>query len=711
MTRSIRFCAALVSVLFLISSISPAARADDDSNGPGNVRQSETRNSINSAIMAAVGPDRQMDEPRITLELKGVDILDVLKIISQRSELNIVAGKNVRGLVTLYLKNVKVRDALDTIVNSLELAYVEDSGIINVMTSKEFEDAYGKSFGKEYTTKAIPVQHASPAAVGLVVEKLKSPKGKMVFDERTHTLILSDRQENIAAMENAMAQLDKPLATEVFQLKFARGDELEAQLRDYLTPQTGILKVDKRTSQITVTDREEKLEQVREVIKALDVQPRQVLIQAQVIEVALFDAFRYGIDWEFVRQNVAKFSNVELKPAFDVAVPTAALGAGTLSTFTFGGLQGLSVVLSFLQNVGKTNTLSSPRITVINNEEAKLVDATRQPYVSQTVVQGQTTSQTADNIQFVDVGVTLTVVPTIADREKVVLKLKPEVSSQTGSLSVQSVSEGSDTPFTRSQIPIVSSQTLETTVVVKSGETLIVGGLIKDNEAKIRRKLPVLSDIPFLGAAFRSEQVSYQKTELVIFLTPYIVDGDATSKEHSKYFNEDDQLINFDLVGGYDFGKALKHSQGAFRIDHDPYWKMRSNKMPQYFAPKDLYERALPYENSLNEFNSYQEGKPLVDPDAAGKRYEIEVARETQARLAAAGVEGRVEVAVKVGKDGTIRDISWVDPGPVREADQRRVLRAVQDGGPFAAFPEGLASEEELLSLRLAVDRGDARKK
>lgn len=693
-----KILAGFTAFLLLVTALPVSVKAETPE--AENLILEETRHSFDSQALPIT------QEPRITFELKGVEVLDVLKIISQRSDLNIVAGKNVRGPVTLYLKDVPIRHALTTIMSSLDLAYVEENGIINVMTAKEYEDIYGRSFGKAYETKAIKVQYAAPAAVNLVVEKLKSPKGKSMMDERTNTLIITDRADNISVIETAVRELDQPLITKVYQLTYATVEDLDAQLRDYLTPETGVAKVDKRTNQITITDRIEKIEKIDEVVKALDRRPRQVLIQAQLIEVDLFDAFRYGIDWEFVRTNVGKFSTIDLQPAFDIAAPTAALGAGTLSTFTFGGIQGLSAVLSLLQNVGKTNTLSSPRITVINNEEAKLVDATRQPYVSQTVVQAQTSSQTADNIQFVDVGVTLTVVPTIVDDEKIILKLKPEVSSQTGTLNVQSVSEGSDTAFTRSSIPIVTSQTLETTVIVKSGETLVVGGLIKDNETKIRRKLPILSDIPFIGAAFRSETVDFNKTELVVFLTPYVVTGDETSKEHSKYFDADDQLVDFDLVGGGDFGKALKHSQGPFRLDHEPFWKIDDANLPQYLHPKDLYERANPYEGNLNQYEKYEEGKPLHEADALRKQYQAQVFKQVQGRVKSMtkNVEGQADIALRIAKNGTLKEASWIDPGPLTDRDQQRqILRSIQETLVFPSFPEGLKSDEELIALRLQI--------
>lgn len=694
----------MAALLLWIGIVLPAAVAGDDPQGLGQIQQEATRSSFDPGMGGALNAQ----QPRITLELKGVDVLDVLKLISQRSEMNIVAGKNVRGLVTLYLKNVQIRDAMDTIVNTLDLAYVEENGIINVMTGKEFEDLYGRPFGKEFVTRAIKIRHTSAASVNLVVEKHKSPKGKTVFDDRTSTLIVTDREQNIQSIEKAIAELDFPLITKVFSIEFAKVEDIEAQLKDYLTPQTGFMKMDKRTNQLTVTDRTEKVRQISRILKSLDIRPKQVLIQAQVIAVDLFDAFRYGIDWDYVRSQAGKFQSIELEPAFDVSAPAAAAGSGTLSTFTFSGFHGLNTVISMLQNVGKTNTLSSPRITVINNEEAKLVDATRQPYVSQTVVQGQTTSQTADNIQFVDVGVTMTVVPTIADRERIVLKLKPEVSTQTGTLDLQSVSEGSETAFTRSSIPIVSSQTLETTVMVKSGQTLVVGGLIKDNESKLRRKLPFFSDLPWVGAAFRSKEVQFHKTELVIFLTPYIVNGETNSKEYGKYFDAQGELVNFDLVGGYDYGKAQRHSQGPLRLDHEPYWEKNSIGFPHYFPSFDLYQRSVPYQDGVNQ---YVAEAPSADPTLqqdARKSYQEQVAHKTAERLTEVrrllSSDTEVELALRVSRDGAIQDVSWLNAGTIADEDVRRnALQAVRSGGAFPAFPAGLESAEELVDVKVKL--------
>lgn len=170
-------------------------------------------------------------------------------------------------------------------------------------------------------------------------------------------------------------------------------------------------------------------------------------------------------------------------------------------------------------------------MTVLNNAEAKLAVATREPFVSQTVVQSVNTSTTADNVQFVDVGVTLTVIPEISVDDYIQMKIKPEISTAGTPLELQGVAQGSNTAFTRTRVPVVTTQELETTVMMKSGTMLVIGGLIQDKHDKTSVKLPVLGSLPFLGRAFSSEARDATKTELVIFLTPTILRPDVSTAE------------------------------------------------------------------------------------------------------------------------------------------------------------------------------------
>lgn len=703
--NSRKLIALCLSILFATGTVTFPLQAQP----PFSSDEEEMSNFDPAALPASQGLSSEPDTSRITLELKGVDVLDVLKILASRSALNIVAGKNVRGQVTIYLKDVLVHEALDVIISALGLAYIEDNGIIKVMTDKEYEVLRGRPFRDPQITRAFKIRHADPKAIQQVIQQMKAPTGRVVLDERTNTLIVADVPEIIDQIANAVQELDEPLVTKIYKMEYASVEDLEDQLADYLTPETGIAKVDKRSNQVSVTDRKEKVEQIEKVIKAFDVRPPQVLIEAQVVEVELFDAFRYGIDWDYVRNELRAINNVNFSPNFSLSAPSSSVGGGSLSTFTLGNWKGVSTVFSVLQNVGKTNTLSAPRLTVLNNEEAKLIDATRQPYVTSTVVQGENTSQTADTPQFIDVGVTLTVVPTITDQNTVVLKLKPEVSSSSTNFTFSTASGQVTAAFDRT-IPIVSTQTLETTVIVKSGETLVVGGLIKDTQVNTVRKLPILGDLPLLGMFFRSDTVDFSKTELVIFLTPHVVTGDVSSLELPRYLNSRGELVDFDKAGGYDYGLSQLPSQDPFRRDNRPYWETEGFKMPRYFPPRDVFSRSAPYQDRLNQFEGYSEGSAPLDPALLRKAYEQALGQKAIEALGKIkelkDFEGQTALALVVRRDGVLKDVSFVDAGSIRdEGLKRRILQTIREASPFPEFPKGLDSAQELFDLRFGFKK------
>ena len=188
--------------------------------------------------------------------------------------------------------------------------------------------------------------------------------------------------------------------------------------------------------------------------------------------------------------------------------------------------------LNFLQTVGNTKILSSPRIVALNGQESKILVGTKQAYVTTTVLSpgGGATVTTTEQINFVDVGVKLFVTPVIGEDGFITLKVKPEVSSVDSTITT---AEGNT-------VPIVRVSQAETSLVVKDGVTVIIGGLIEDSKVDTKSGIPILSQIPILGIPFRSQDTNNQKTELVIFLTPKIVDGEASSPEAQDYLPKKD---------------------------------------------------------------------------------------------------------------------------------------------------------------------------
>jgi general secretion pathway protein D len=169
-----------------------------------------------------------------------------------------------------------------------------------------------------------------------------------------------------------------------------------------------------------------------------------------------------------------------------------------------------------LEQVGKTKLLSNPKLSVVNNQEAKIHVGRREVYVTTTTTAGTETNTISEEVNFIDVGIQLAVTPTINSDGFVTMKIRPEVSSVVDTYVTPSHNE----------IPIVDTSTAETTVVVKDNATIIIGGLRKDEEVSTTNRVPFLSSIPLLGLLFDHDVKANEQTELLILLTPTIVTGE-----------------------------------------------------------------------------------------------------------------------------------------------------------------------------------------
>jgi len=451
---------------------------------------------------------------RISVDLRQIDILAVMKFLAEEGELNIVTGKNVGGRVTLSLKDVTIQDVLDIISLSYELAYVVQNGIIHVMTEADYQRLFGSSFADQRQVRRLQLQHADPASVAALLGNLKSTVGRVIADALTRTIVLIDVPEKLGPMVEAAKSMDRAteLQTQVFELGYGKAEEVSAEVEKVLTPNLGAVRLDTRTNTLVVTDLSRRMQDVQRVIKAFDRKTREVIIEAKIIQVELKDEFQMGVNWSVLFQQLA---NLKLAGTFPISPPVGPLGP--VGTLTVGSLtdDDFNTVIELLQTVGTTDVLSTPRISVVENEEAKILVGTRRAFVTSVVTQTQQAATTAEEITFIDVGVQLAVTPTINQDGFVTMKIKPEVSSAPTTLTTASGNE----------IPIVETVSTETTVMVKDGVTIIIAGLIEGVDTTTTKKVPILGDIPILGAAFRSKSEEVVKSELVIFLTPTIISG------------------------------------------------------------------------------------------------------------------------------------------------------------------------------------------
>jgi len=453
------------------------------------------------------------------LDLKQMDILDVLKLMSKKSGLNIVAGQNVKGRISIYVEKMDVEDALEIIVDSYGWAYEREGNIVRVMTSQDYENKYGHKFGEDFETRVKQLSFANTADLLAVLNQVKSRSGRVVADDKSNTIILMDTPQKLDEMEMIISKIDVSKKTVIFDLSYGKAEDVANKISELLTPNVGVVKHDERSNKIAVSDTSVKLKDISQLVKAFDQQDKEVLIEAKILQILLNDEHKMGIDWEGI---IHDFHDFHLKSDFGILSDSDK--GGRLSVGTVDD-DNKTFLIEALKSMGLTNNLSSPRITAVNNKEAKILIGSTEPYVTTTTTtpsSGPTT--TAETVSFIEVGVKLYVTPTIHNDGFITMKIKPEVSSVVDNLTTSN----------NNTIPIVDTSEAETTVMVKDGATIVIGGLIKEEKIKAEKQVPVLGNVPILGYLFKSKTDSVQKNEIVIFLTPRIISGDVEGREETR---------------------------------------------------------------------------------------------------------------------------------------------------------------------------------
>ncbi|MFA5039470.1 MAG: secretin N-terminal domain-containing protein [Candidatus Omnitrophota bacterium] len=448
---------------------------------------------------------------RISLDLKGIDIVELFKILSLKMNLNIVPTKDVSGRVSIFLNNVTLQDALDIILINNSLAAIKTDSIITVMPMEKYSELYGRRYNEPRKVRMFKLRNAAPKDASAALDQLKSEIGKVIVDEPSATVVLMDVPENLEIMEKTLMTLDQAKETHIFDLKYARAEDMKSQLADVFTGGASQVELDARTNKIAVSDLPGKMEKIKKMIKAFDTETRQVLIETQIVQITLSDETEMGINWERL------FSTGNLKGgSFKSAFPLAA--TTNLGQFSLGTLarNDFTLVIQALNNYAKTNVLSRPRIAAVNNQEATILIGSKEVYFSQTQSQSQVTTTTAESVNFVDVGVKINVTPTITADDFVIMKIRPEVSS---------VREEATSPL-GSTVPVVETSQAETTVKIKDGAMIMIAGLMKEEVRDTRKRVPFLHTLPVIGWLFGNKIEERNKTELAIFLTPHIISGD-----------------------------------------------------------------------------------------------------------------------------------------------------------------------------------------
>ncbi len=633
----------------------------------------------------------------ISLDFKGMDIVDVLKLLAQRGNLNIAVSKNVRGKVTLFLKDVGVYDAFEIILMSNDLAYEEKGNIITVMTGKDYEKLYGQKFNDKRILKAFPLEYIEAASISKSITQIKSKIGKVLMDEGANTLILIDSPLVIKQAEEIIEKLDKPVETRIFSLNYARGDEIKSKLEEKLTKNIGIVQVDERTNKMIITDLTSKMPQIERLINELDERTKEVLIEAKILEITLNDEFKYGVNWDKVFKISGRLASIaagaNLMDVFAGTILPAETGDIIGGAFQLGTLTAnkYEILLQILETIGSTEVLSSPRIVVINNEEASILVGTNQPYATTGTTVSETVSQTTQQVTYLDLGVKLHVTPTINNEGYITMKIKPEVSTMTDSYTI--TSEEGDTIRTTT-VPIISTSQAETTVMVKDGNTIVLAGLIEKRDVKKEDKIPFLADIPFIGKIFSNIQIGTQdqpeRKELVIFLTPHIISGDIEAPEVREYITTTEP------------GKAeIVHPLPKKRVRT----RFKTEEIKKLL--RGGYDIELAHTQSLIKQRAEIRTGPLASDlsQMSSKAYynlvRGRVLRKASANYPRSGAAGNVYISFNISSDGRLAG----EPKVLTPADETLKLlavKSVRDAAPFPEFPRTINSKAETFKILIS---------
>lgn len=461
---------------------------------------------------------------KINLDVKNMSILDVLRLLAEQGQVNIVASRNVQGRVTAKLNDITVSQALDAVLTANNFVFIEDKGIIRVLTQ---QDVLQEEQTEKLVSRVFFLNNVKVADLRQVLNSTKSPRGRVEMNSMGNQIIITDTVANIAEAEGIIAALDHKMITKIYNLNYADAKDLLAKLTELIPKQEGEIFIDERTNSLVVRAISETIAKIDLLIENWDKRSKQVLIEAKILEISADKSKGLGLNWEYFNDTDGDAINVS------AVLPASISNGGTFRIGTLTADQ-YQVTIQALESMSDTNILSNPRITVMSNNEANILVGASEPYLV-TYIDKDSNTQTEET-KFIDVGVKLTVTPKISDDGFVTLKIHPEVSS------ARRVAE------VNNSLAVDTTQA-DTTVIVEDGKTIVLGGLIKDTVSKTKSQVPILGNIPILGMFFKSQGTSTVKKEIVVFITPHIVkqntpDIDVSAKRDQAMKKALDDALN-----------------------------------------------------------------------------------------------------------------------------------------------------------------------
>ena len=370
---------------------------------------------------------RKKKERTINLDLRNVELTQVLKLFAKQGDLNILSDKSVTGKVSFSAKGIPVMQALDMVLR-----------------------ANGYSWAK--TGNNIVVSFKNPA--------------------RT------------------------------FILNFVKADEAQKALQDLLPDVVGI-SADERLNSVTVRGNLADLEEATKVIKDIDIQPLQVLVEARIIDISLSDTPKLGFGYSYNNIQGGNSTVVDGKGFADKTTDAAA-NRGFYAMIVESNIEAW---LEAIQTDVHTDLLANTKILATNNKSARIITGEKLGYHVREV----SDTSTVESVEFLEVGTQLEFTPRISKTGYITMEIKPEVS------------EG----LIVNDLPQETTTEVETEVTVKDGQSIVIGGLIRNKTTRTVSGIPILMDIPTIGNFFKGTSISDEKKETIVVITPHIINNES----------------------------------------------------------------------------------------------------------------------------------------------------------------------------------------
>ncbi|MEY3026103.1 MAG: Type secretion system protein precursor [Planctomycetota bacterium] len=511
-----------------------------------------------------------------TIQFQDTDILQALQMLSMQGKRNIIASRGVQGKVSANLYDVTLFDALDVIMRANDLRMEESGNFIYVYTRQEWEDVTKSRLKK--VSRNFPLEYLNAKDAGEFITPILSEVGKVSF----------------------VGDVDKGFEPGVSD---GGSDSWAFQ------------------GMLVVSDYPENIKAIEDLLKEIDTPPTQVVVESTVVSSKVQQKDGFGVDVSLIANlDFANLTN-PLSGANDLfAGDVTKTGAATVtagnsavagwdreSTMKVGVISDdVSVFLRMLDSVTDTTVLARPRVMALNRQRAQILIGRRVGYLSSTTTQTSTTQ----SVEFLDSGIKLVFRPFISSDGSIRMELAPSVSEA-------KIENLVDTNGSTLPVPNEDTSEITTNVRVKNGQTLVLGGLFKENTIIERRQVPGLGDIPLLGNAFKGYDDQMTREEIIFLVTPTIV-KDEIAKVWSDEANEFEHAVRigtregllpwsretlttsanqkaFEAMAKGDRELALFHCENSLRLSHNQpeMIRLRAELTGQGSAAQADYEHSM----------------------------------------------------------------------------------------------------------------------